>query len=390
MSRDELNARELDELAALDRILAREPVGEEHLELAALVDSVRAGAPTITPDFAERLDARLEALRQPRRLRRLRGARTRVRRLAFAGGGLVAAAVAFTIVISSGVFGGGSSQNAPRALHNFSGAAVATPAAPATTGGAASATPRAAVGASASAPATLLGPQALPVGGAGRLVERRSTLTLATTPATLQAVANQIVTATEQEGGVVANSSVAVQGSASYANFELQVPSGHLAPLISTLSGLAGVRGLNQTTRDITDGYDKERALLADREAERASLLKQLATAATAASETSLQRQLNRVEARIAAEHHTIDMLLTEGHTAVLYVNVVPGASAKHSTVGPLGTAFNRALHALEEILALALIALAIALPFALCALALWWAASGIRQRARERAMRTA
>ncbi|MGD1051874.1 MAG: DUF4349 domain-containing protein [Solirubrobacteraceae bacterium] len=387
MSRDELNARELDELAALDRILAREPVGEEHLELAALVDSVRAGAPTITPDFAERLDARLEALRQPRRLRRLRDARTRVRRLAFAGGGLVAAAVAFTIVISSGVFGGGSSQNAPRALHNFSGAAVATPAAP---GGAASATPRAAVGASASAPATLLGPQALPVGGAGRLVERRSTLTLATTPATLQAVANQIVTATEQEGGVVANSSVAVQGSASYANFELQVPSGHLAPLISTLSGLAGVRGLNQTTRDITDGYDKERALLADREAERASLLKQLATAATAASETSLQRRLNRVETRIAAEHHTIDMLLTEGHTAVLYVNVVPGASAKHSTVGPLGTAFNRALHALEEILALALIALAIALPFALCALALWWAASGIRQRARERAMRTA
>jgi hypothetical protein len=387
VSRDELNARELDELAALDRILAREPVGEEHLELAALVDSVRAGAPTITPDFAERLDARLEALRQPRRLRRLRDARTRVRRLAFAGGGLVAAAVAFTIVISSGVFGGGSSQNAPRALHNFSGAAVATPAAP---GGAASATPRAAVGASASAPATLLGPQALPVGGAGRLVERRSTLTLATTPATLQAVANQIVTATEQEGGVVANSSVAVQGSASYANFELQVPSGHLAPLISTLSGLAGVRGLNQTTRDITDGYDKERALLADREAERASLLKQLATAATAASETSLQRQLNRVEARIAAEHHTIDMLLTEGHTAVLYVNVVPGASAKHSTVGPLGSAFNRALHALEEILALALIALAIALPFALCALALWWAASGIRQRARERAMRTA
>ena len=129
---------------------------------------------------------------------------------------------------------------------------------------------------------------------------------------------------------------------------------------------------------------------LADNEAVRASLLKQLAVAATTASETSLQQQLNRVQARIAAEHHAIDSLLTEGHTAVLYVNVVPGAGAKHSTVGPLGAAFNRALHALEEILAIALIALAIALPFALCALALWWAASGIRQRARERAMRTA
>ena len=390
MSRDELNTRELEELAALDRILAREPVGEEHLELAALVDSVRAGAPTMAPDFAERLDTRLEALGQRRRFGWARDARPRVRRLALGGGGLVAAALAFTIVISSGVFGGGASQQPPGALHDYSGAAVARRSAPAVAGGPAAATPRAAVGASTPAGVTLLGPQSLPVGGSARLVERRSTLTLATTPATLQSVANEIVSDTEQEGGVVANSSVAVQGSASYADFELQVPTGHLAPLISTLSGLAGVRGLNQTTKDITDGYNQERALLGDREAERASLLKQLATAATTASETSLKRQLSRVEARIHAEHHAIDVLLTEGHTAVLYVDVVPGASAKHSTVGPLGSAFNRALHALEEILALALIALAIALPFALCALALWWAASGIRQRSRERAMRAA
>jgi hypothetical protein len=87
----------------------------------------------------------------------------------------------------------------------------------------------------------------------------------------MQTVANQIVSATEQEGGVVANSNVAVQGSASYANFELQVPSGHLGRLIATLSGLASVRGLNQTTDDITDGYDVERARLADNEAERAA-----------------------------------------------------------------------------------------------------------------------
>jgi hypothetical protein len=395
VSRDELNARELEELAALDLILARQPVGEEHLELAALVDSVRAGAPTMAPAFAERLDAQLGALGQRRRLGWLRDSRPRVRRLALAGGGLVAAAVAFTIVISSGVLGGSSPQRVPAALHTFSGSAVAAPTTPAAAGGAAAAAPRttaprAAVGASTAAGVTLLGPQPLPVGGSGRLIERRSTLTLATTPATLQTVANQIVSATEQEGGVVANSSVAVQGSTSDANFELQVPSGHLARLISTLSGLANVRGLNQTTDDITDGYDQERALLADREAERAGLLKQLATAATTASETSLQQKLNRVEARIAAAHRAIDALLTEGHTAVLYVNVVPGASAKHSTAGPLGAAFNRALHALEEILAIALIALAIALPFALCALALWWAASGIRQRSRERAMRTA
>ena len=72
-------------------------------------------------------------------------------------------------------------------------------------------------------------------------------------------------------------------------------------------------------------------------------------------------------------------------------MNVVPGPSTKHSVaVGPLSRAFHNALHALEEILAIALIALAIVLPFALSALALWWAATSLRQRARERAIRTA
>src|SRR5450755_1829169 len=102
VSRDELNASQLAELAALDRILAREPVGEEHLELAALVDSVRAGAPQIDGDFAARLDATIGQRVAGSRARRVRIPRLGLRRLAFAGGGLVAAAVALTIVISGG------------------------------------------------------------------------------------------------------------------------------------------------------------------------------------------------------------------------------------------------------------------------------------------------
>ena len=56
MSRDEMTASARAQLDALDRILAHEHVGEEHLELAALVDSVRAGAPRMEPAFRERLD----------------------------------------------------------------------------------------------------------------------------------------------------------------------------------------------------------------------------------------------------------------------------------------------------------------------------------------------
>jgi hypothetical protein len=391
VSRDELNAQQLAELAALDRILAREPVGEEHLELAALVDSVRAGAPQMDGDFAARLDATIAQRVAGSRARHARLPRLGLRRLAFAGGGLVAAAVALTIVISGGLLNGGSvgTQHRSRGPVRVLGPALAPsgtlarPAVPTTTFGV-TATPAASGGAPNSATSV--------AGSAhGRLVQRGSTLTLATAPATMQAVANHVVAATEQQGGVVESSNVEIQGSASYASFSLAVPSGRLGSLIATLSGLASVRSLTQNTTDITDGYNQETARLADSVAERAALLKQLAVAATAADATSIQHQIDALGRRIAAEHRAIDRLLNEGHTATVQVNVVPGASTRHSSAGgPLSRAFDKALHALEEILAIALIALAIVLPFALTALALWWAAATLRQRARERAMRTA
>jgi hypothetical protein len=394
VSRDELNASEREELAALDRILAREPVGEQHLELAALVDSVRAGAPRMDPAFAERLDAQT-AGRGARRGGARFVDRLNVRRLALASGGLVAAAVAFTIVISSGVFAGKTVQNGV-ALggHPRSGVATLLPAA----GPRATSTTQAPVG-TTSGPTAATGQAAL--GGANfsatlapnaRLVHRDSTLTLASAPAAMQGVANQIVLATERQGGVVETSNVAVQGSNSRASFRLQVPSGRLSRLIAAVSSLASVRALNQNTNDITDGYNQEQARLADNVALRAALLTQLAAAPTLTAQAAIQKQLNRVEARITAEHGEIDSLLTQGREATLQVTVLPGAAVKHAAVaaGPFTTAFNRALHALEAILAIALVAFAIVLPFALTALALWWGATSVRQRARERAMRTA
>ena len=399
MSRDELNAQQLAELAALDRILAREPVGEEHLELAALVDSVRAGAPQMDRDFAARLDATIAQRLAGSRARRMRLPRPSLRRLglrrlAFAGGGLVAAAVALTIVISSGLLNGGSVGASNFSPPPNSGPKRATPNAIAHSPGLAPSGPTATFGVTASpAPSGTVGSSNSAAAGNAqlRLVQRGSTLTIATSPATMQGVANQVVAATEQQGGVVQSSNVEIQGSESYASFSLAVPSGRLSSLIARLSGLASVRGLTQSTHDITDGYNQETARLADSVAERAALLKQLAIAATAADATSIQHQIDALGHRIAAEHRAIDRLLNEGHTATLQVNVVPGPSTKHSAaVGPLSRAFHKALQALEEILAIALIALAIVLPFALSALALWWAAASLRQRARERAMRTA
>ena len=61
MRRSELSPEARAELQALDAILAREPVGEEQLELAALVDSVRGDAPTLSEAAAARLESRVFA-----------------------------------------------------------------------------------------------------------------------------------------------------------------------------------------------------------------------------------------------------------------------------------------------------------------------------------------
>jgi hypothetical protein len=387
-----MTAAELAELAALELILERRPVGEEHLELAALVDSVRANAPSIDAEFEATLAARFAG--RERRLGARRPEWLRPGRLALAGGGgLLAAAVALTIVLSGGVrddlFGGGSPVHQIRELGPPSGPSTAAP------------NNRSSAGPSTAAPSNNAGPSAAhapavaaPIVGFGsaRLVSKGSDLTLATPAGRIQGVADRIVAATEQEGGVVEHSNVSIQGSSSSAAFNLQVPSGHLGRLIATLSGLASVRSLNQTTQDITSPYQRERALLAQRLAALASLRTQLATAASAADASALRKQIGTVEFRIAVERATIGRLQSQASNSTLAVDVVPGAASpkhRHSS-GALASAYHDALHALEGILAIALIALAIVLPFALTALALWWAGSSIRQRARERAIRAA
>jgi hypothetical protein len=107
MRRNELSPQATIELAALDAILAREPVGEEHLELAALVDSVRADAPRMSDTFAARLEARVTS---PRRRPGARADRRRpgAPRFAMAGGSVFALVLVAVAVVSSGVLNGPS------------------------------------------------------------------------------------------------------------------------------------------------------------------------------------------------------------------------------------------------------------------------------------------
>jgi Domain of unknown function (DUF4349) len=387
VSRDEMTAAARAELDALDRIVAQEHVGEEHLELAALVDSVRGGAPRMDPAYRARLDESIAArLARPRRRGFLRRPAGRPRLAAIGGGGLVTAAVAFVIVISSGLLHGASNNGTTTARKHAASAQRALGPAKIPTFGAAASTPPA-PGAIAHAETNTL-PSRTP---SGRLVRRHSELVLASAPASMQHVANEIVARTEQRGGVVASSNVSTTGAGGGATFSLQIPSARLGSLIGALSSLASVRALSQATTDITSNYNGIAARLADHRARATALRTALASAATTASD-QIQRQLDAVERRIALEVRALATLHGQATTATLGVVVVPATVAHHHSgaAGPLASSFHNALGVLVEMLAVALVVLAIALPVALTALGVAWSTAALRQRSRERAIRTA
>lgn len=407
MSHSDLSPQAVAELAALDAILDGEPVGEEHLELAALADSIKGISPTLDEAGRARLDARIGKLRSPRRAVRRHAPRLRPGRVALAGGPLVAVLVAVAVVLGSGALNG--SKSAPnlrptltvpgRALHSR-GALPKT--APAVGGAATSRAPASgptsttgtelspAAGASASAP-TARGSTNFTsnnVNPSNRLVARGASLTLAATPTQMQTVANEVVASTQRLGGIVESSNVNVRGLSSYASFSLSVPASRLAQLISTLSSLTAVRSLDQSASDITDNYDRANTQLVDEKAQRRTLVKALAAASTLTQAQEIQQQIASVDREIAATTHRAGLLLTRGHNARVSVQIVATlAGVGAGASGPVKRALNDALAVLDVALAIALVALAIVLPVGLVALLLLWGTASVRQRSRERAL---
>ncbi len=391
MRRSELDPADLAELAALDRILAGDAVDASELELAALVESVRADAPRLDDDAAARLDDRLAkpastAPGAPRRRRRQRVGRIRpktVARLVVAGLGVAAVAGTVALVITTA---GPNSTVTEEGLP----AHAASPVQVAPAGGAASAGPGVVVPAPAPAPAApaLAAP---PTFGPSRLQQRSATVTLGTGSGSIGQVADEIVAATEQLGGVVQNSNVTEAGNGSLATFSLTVPSGSLAQLVTTLSRLARVESLNQSTQDITDAYGRATSRLAADRAERDALFVALARATTPNETASLHDRIAALDGRIASEQRAVASLRARARTATVAVvlqSVAP-APAAHRAGGTLRTGLHDAADVLQVSLAVALVALAVLAPLALVALAAWWTARVLRRRARERALQS-
>lgn len=371
-------------LDAIDSTLAGEPVDPEYAELAELALLLADERPAADPVFAHTLDERVagrfgEAARSSSRAGWSGW---------WAGGAAVAlvAGVAAVFVFTPGINHAGSSSSASSSgasLHSAaSGAASSSAGGPARELSAPSK-------ASASTAAT---PQPH---SNGRKSIQSAQLNLLTAPNRVDDVAQEAFDVIGQENGVVNRSSITqTGGSDGNAFMQLSVPSSSLGQTMTSLSQLTYARVSSRTdnSQDVNNQYIQAKRRLADAQALRTSLLKQLANAVTTEQVDSLKAQIRDAERSISSDERTLAAMnhRIAFSTISLQINAnlqPPSGPTHHSGGFTLGRAAHDAGRVLVIMAGVALIALAVLLPVGLLAALAWWVGATVTHRRRERAL---
>ena len=240
-------------------------------------------------------------------------------------------------------------------------------------------------------PAGAAQPESAAAGTSARQLERTATLDIGVAPGAIQSTSQRVFTLVSAFGGYVRQSNVSSGDSAQGgATFDLRVPSGNLAAAISALSRLGHVRSENDTTNDVTDQFDALRRSLAALEAERASLLKQLAAASEAQQAERLKARLRAVDGRISSLRGSLRALSARVNYTSLDLSLTPEASAG-AAVGDLtpGGAARDAARVLAAALSVIVLGVAALLPLGVLLAAAWMIIAITRRRLREQALDT-
>jgi uncharacterized protein DUF4349 len=412
MSRHEqrtLSAQMRRELEAVDAALTGEPLRGDDAPLGELTLTLRSLRPRPGGDFIRALDARAArgfapdmageaaardapageapASQAPAR-ERLRPRRRRpgaVLLMPAAGLGLAVVVAVLAVSLSGGSGGRQAGQAVSAGPSRGLSAPPAPVAAPTVTRG----TPFPGAGkadlqttaGSASAP-SVAAPTA-------RQVERTSTLEVGVAPGSIQSAAQRVFALTSAFGGYVRQSSVSAgsvgQGGAS---FDVRLPSANLSAAIAALSRLGHVRSETDTTNDVTDQVSSLERSLGGLQAERASLLRQLAAASEAQLEASLRARLRAVEGRISQLQGQLGALRSRIAYTGLALSLTPEAAAGAAS-GDLtpGGAAHDAARILDAALAVLVIAAAAVLPLGSLIVGAWFLTALMRRRLREQAL---
>ena len=221
----------------------------------------------------------------------------------------------------------------------------------------------------------------------GRVQQLGASITLTATPGEVQTVADRVSRLAVSDGGFVQSSHVQVQQTGtSEAGLDLSLPSTKLSAALASLGQIAPVRAESQSLQDITNTYDAARQRLADATAERQALLRALSKASTEGQIDSLHERIAQNRGAIASAQSALQTVSQHASTAEVEVTVTgDGHTASE------GLTLHRGLHdagrVLVVTLAILLIAAAILVPLVLLLAALVTARRMWRRYQRERVL---
>ncbi len=224
-------------------------------------------------------------------------------------------------------------------------------------------------------------------GAPGRVQQLGASLTLATTPASLQATADRVGTLTVGDGGYVQSSNVQVGGHGEgEGTMTLSVPSAHLGAVLGAIARLGDVRSESQSLQDITGSYESAQRELGDAQAERQALLRALARASSEGEIDSLRERLASNRGAIARDHAAVDAISRRASSSEVEVTIIATRPAASSGL-TIGGGLHDAGHVLVVVATVLLIALAILLPLALVLAGGMASRSAWTRQRRERAL---
>lgn len=225
-------------------------------------------------------------------------------------------------------------------------------------------------------------------GRARRLVEQRHTLTVETPSDEFDETTAEVLNVADSTGTIVQTSNVSERDGRGHATFDLRVPSSRVDDVLRELSGLGKVTERRAAREDITGVYVSAQSRLEDARDTRRALLEALERADTPAEADALRARIADARRRIAAAER--DIRRTRARADRSRVALTVESSGKISEEGSTwtpGDAAGDAVRVLEVAVGVALIALAVAAPFAILALLLLAWTRLLRRRAREAAL---
>jgi hypothetical protein len=379
-------------IAELEAALSGESQGATADSWRELREDVRALAPPMAPEFAQRLKEEFDHRSvQSRsrlasgRLRQLGHGRPALARAGgVAGAVVVAALVVLTLVLSS-PYRQTDEALAPPSAVTRAGASASAPVKASSNAGASSAVePGRVAGAAIPQTSAASAPAAA---APGRVQQLGAAVSLSTSPADVQTVSDGVARLAVRDEGFVEESHVQVQQhGSSEATLTLSLPSARLSAALAAIGQLAPVSAESQSLQDITDTYNAARQRLSDATAERQALLRALARATTEGQIDSLRERLSQARGAIAQAQSALQAVSRRASTAEVEVTVLGDAR-----VGSEGLTLHRGLHDASRVLTLVLVALLIAaavlVPLAVLIVALMGAGGAWRRYRREHAL---